>query len=314
MTRFRERRQPYLELVGESHFLQARWKLAECDHVLSEGIFPSTWSGGKTGEIDVTQAGRVELKHFTNELHEQMALVTGEPGWDTPALVNWLDRNIRHLDVPQVQSSLFIHRLVSDLMESRKVTVEQLARLKYRLRNAIEEKIGQLRGAHRQQAYQAYLFGPQTALVEVDPASCFEFDVDRYAPNWFYDGHYRFQRHYVPPVGELKGEGEEYECAVRLDQMDEVEVWMRNLAGRPETSFWLPTSTDRFYPDFVAKLRDGRILVVEYKGDVYWSNDDSKEKRALGELYAERSGGRCLFVMPNGPDWRAMSACVGNPQ
>jgi type III restriction enzyme len=46
----------------------------------------------------------------------------------------------------------------------------------------------------------------------------------------------------------------------------------------------LPTSSDRFYPDFVAKLEDGRILVVEYKDEHLWSNDDSKEKRALGEL------------------------------
>jgi type III restriction enzyme len=195
-------------------------------------------------------------------------------------------------------------------MVSRKVTVAQLARLKYSLRGAVEEKISQLRGAHRREAYQAFLFGPQTAIVEVDPAFCFEFDADRYAPSWYYDGRYRFKRHYVGPIGELKGEGEEYECAVRLDQMDEVETWIRNLDSRPETSFWLQTSTDRFYPDFVARLRDGRIFVVEYKGEDRWSNDDSKEKRALGELWAERSGGRRLFLMPKGPDWYAITACV----
>jgi type III restriction enzyme len=144
----------------------------------------------------------------------------------------------------------------------------------------------------------------------VDPAACFEFDADRYAPSWYYDGHYRFKRHYVRPIGELKSAGEEYECAVRFDQLDEVECWMRNLDSRPETSLWLQTSTDRFYPDFVARLRDGRIFVLEYKGEDRWSNDDSKEKRALGELWAERSGGPCLFVMPKGPDWRAITACV----
>ena len=41
---------------------------------------------------------------------------------------------------------------------------------------------------------------------------------------------------------------------------------------------------------------DGRILVVEYKGDAYATNDDSKEKRALGELWEKRSNGRCLFL------------------
>jgi type III restriction enzyme len=45
---------------------------------------------------------------------------------------------------------------------------------------------------------------------------------------------------------------------------------------------------------------DGRSFVVEYKNATDWSNDDSREKRALGELWAERSGGKCLFIMPKG--------------
>lgn len=97
-----------------------------------------------------------------------------------------------------------------------------------------------------------------------------------------------------------------------IDQMDEVEVWVRNLDRRPESSFWLQTATDRFYPDFVALLKDGRVLVVEYKGEDRWSNDDSKEKRAVGELWADRSGGRCLFVMPKGKDWKAIEAVLAS--
>jgi type III restriction enzyme len=47
---------------------------------------------------------------------------------------------------------------------------------------------------------------------------------------------------------------------------------------------------------------DGRQLVVEYKNARDWSNEDSTEKRNLGELWEERSQGRCLFVMPKGID------------
>ncbi|KPK65113.1 MAG: hypothetical protein AMK73_03870 [Planctomycetes bacterium SM23_32] len=85
---------------------------------------------------------------------------------------------------------------------------------------------------------------------------------------------------------------------------------MRNLERRPDHSFWLPTSTDRFYPDFVAKLRDGRYLVVEYKGAHIWSNADSREKRALGELWMGRREGKCLFAMPKGPDFEAIRAVL----
>ena len=54
---------------------------------------------------------------------------------------------------------------------------------------------------------------------------------------------------------------------------------------------------DRFYPDVVAETRDGRLLVVEYKGKDYATNDDSKEKKLLGEVWAKGSNGRALFLM-----------------
>jgi type III restriction enzyme len=84
--------------------------------------------------------------------------------------------------------------------------------------------------------------------------------------------------------------------------MEEVGFWVRNLERQEKFSFWLQTSTDKFYPDFVCKLKDGRYLVVEYKGADRWSNDDSREKRRLGEFWALKSDGKCLFVMPKGKD------------
>lgn len=82
-----------------------------------------------------------------------------------------------------------------------------------------------------------------------------------------------------------------------IDALPEVRYWVRNLERQERTSFWLPTSTDRFYPDFVAQLNDGRVLVVEYKGGDRITNDDSREKRRIGDLWAARSGGQALFAM-----------------
>jgi len=86
-------------------------------------------------------------------------------------------------------------------------------------------------------------------------------------------------------------------------------AWVRNV-DRGQSSFWLQTSTDKFYPDFLARLKDGRILAVEYKSVDRWSNEDSQEKLTIGKLWAERSRRRCLFIMPKGPDWQAIDAAV----
>ena len=76
---------------------------------------------------------------------------------------------------------------------------------------------------------------------------------------------------------------------------------MRNLEREPKLSFWIQTSTDKFYPDFLAKLKNGKFLAVEYKGHDRASNDDTKEKERLGKLWEERSGGQCFFEMVKGP-------------
>ena len=72
--------------------------------------------------------------------------------------------------------------------------------------------------------------------------------------------------------------------------------WIRNVARHP-ASFWLPTATDRFYPDFVARLKDGRFLVVEYKGEHLAEGSDTAGKRAIGALWERKSQGKGLFVV-----------------
>ena len=75
---------------------------------------------------------------------------------------------------------------------------------------------------------------------------------------------------------------EEFRCALAIDAYPKVKHWVRNIDQQPQTSFWLPTSSDYFYPDFVAELTNGRVLVVECKGEPYKTNDDSKEKAPVG--------------------------------
>jgi len=64
-------------------------------------------------------------------------------------------------------------------------------------------------------------------------------------------------------------------------------------------SFRLPLASGFFYPDFVAKLKNGRIFVVEYKGEHFAGsgNDDTNEKRLVGALWEKASSGKGLFAM-----------------
>jgi len=298
-----------LEMFEETHFLDRPWNLADCDSALSEAEFPLQHVSGEAGEVDVDERGRIEVR-YVEQLQQQLSLLTLEPGWSAESLATWLDQQVPHPDIPQAQARLFILKLLNRLADERGVPVQQLAQQKFRLRRAVEAKIDTVRKQQSENAYQECLFGSGSELVEVSPEVCFQFDQDTYSPSWYYDGAYAFQKHYFRLIGELKSEGEEFECAQFLDAHDEVMVWARNLERRSESSFWLQTSTDRFYPDFVCMLSDNRILVVEAKGEHLWTNEDSVEKRMVGKLWADRSDGRCVFVMPKGSDWNAITAAI----
>jgi type III restriction enzyme len=131
-----------------------------------------------------------------------------------------------------------------------------------------------------------------------------------YEPSRVYEGGFQFKKHYFgPKPGELYEKAasgkttEEFECAQFLDNLPEVRFWVRNLV-RKNSSFRLQTSTDWFYPDFVCQLNDGRVLVVEYKGEHLYA--DAEDKRLVGAVWESRSGGKGLFVMPKGNDLEAI--------
>jgi len=128
----------------------------------------------------------------------------------------------------------------------------------------------------------------------------------RYAYDWTYNGFRELPKHFFPQIGNLRPEGEEFECAVFLStQLEGVKYGVRNVDRKP-TAFPLQTGTDRFYPDFICLLEDGRIIVVEYKNSKDRDLPDNEEKRILGDLWERRSNSKVLFIMPRGRDWKAI--------
>ena len=285
-----------------SRFSETPWQLSECSAELSEEEFPSTFETGARGEIGLSREGRV-VTEFLGTLHQQMTLLAPDKGWDAKRLADWLDRSIKHWDILRSESLPFLQRLVEHLIEVRDIPIEVLIRNKYALKDAAAAKIDSHRQNAHRGAYDNLLLPECETPVVVSPDHCFSFDPHRYPYNKRYTGAYQFQKHYYPHVGDLKATGEEVQCAQFIDTLPEVKFWVRNLERQPMFSFWLQTSTDKFYPDFVCLLTDDRYLVVESKGEHLWSADDAKEKREIGELWEKRSGGKCLFVMPKGTNF-----------
>ena len=268
------------------------WSLNDCQAALSPAEF-SIQETAERWEVDLYDE-KVGYKHLDQNIQLEIGLLKLD--WTDLQLSRWLDRQCRQTDITQTVLLEFCRRLVADLLESRRFALNDLVRFKYPLAKAIQQKIAAYRQESYAKGYQDCLF-EASAQVETGFADGFAFDKRPYPAASFYQGAYRFKKHFPGMVGQLDSKGEEFDCAQIIDTLPQVKHWIRNLETRPQTSFWLPTSTDRFYPDFVAQLQDGRILVIEYKGAHLTDTQDTKEKRNIGQLWAEKSGRKGIFII-----------------
>ena len=293
------RREGQLELFSPDHFLDLPWNLAECDPAPFIERF-AIRDPSKTGEIDVTDAGHLAIK-YSQQLHRQLSLTIHEPAWTLPRLVNWIDRQIPHPDVTKPAARVFIQAALEGSIKANGVSLDQLARHKYEAKRLLAEVIDTLR-RERQDGQYAALFAANADAFETNSDIGIVFDEPSYCYNEPYRGPRKFNKHYTPVIGDLKPNGEEFNCAVYLDECKDVRYWIRNVDRKPN-AFWLQLAKGRFYPDFMALLMDGRILAVEYKGGHLASDPATKEKRMIGDLWAEASDGQCLFAMPTAGDF-----------
>lgn len=277
--------------IFEDQFRDAPWNLAECDPHLSEGEFSIDDPPGREAQVDVNKKGKVEIQ-FLEALRQQLTFNDLRGPKTESELADWLDRAIDHPDITQAQSGLFLRRMVDALMIERGLPLPEIVAARFRLRDAASRKIEEYRNHILTESYQRMLLPDAAMPLEVSPSLCFRFPLDNYPANRLYEGATKFRKHFYECPADMNSE--EVACAAIIDGLPEVKYWARNLT-RPDCAFWLQTSTDKFYPDFVALLNDGRYFVVEYKGADLMTTDDTREKKALGELWEARSKGLCIF-------------------
>ena len=227
----------------------------------------------------------------------QIAFDYGSTTITAQDLVRWLDQSLfqKLPDLTQGQRSSYFAAVVNHLMHERGVPLTALAKARFKLAQDIEARVGDLKDkAAKTQFRQLVLEGQWT--IEPDWSRPLVFEANRYPvpAGLRYAGRYQFNKHFYPVLADLKDGGEEFVCAQLLDHHTTVKHWVRNLVTEP-CGFALATSRGRFFPDFVAELIDGRIAVVEYKGAHLLNDPYEIEKRQIGELWAQKSGGTCVF-------------------
>lgn len=249
-------------------------------------------------EIDVSGA-KVIYRHTDAQ---QLLLNEAVSHTSQNDLIRWLDVEVRQQDIGQIQMQAYLVKMVTHLTADRGFSLTALVRARYQLSQALIKEIGRLRQLAMAKGFQGRLMDMAVPGVEQLALYSFHYQPGQYPARLSYQGSYEFAKHFYPAIHDLREKtqagqvAEEFRCAQAIDTHPKVKYWVRNIERQEKFSFWLPTATDYFYPDFVAELVDGRVLAVEYKGEPYKTNDDSREKQQVGHQWEQSSKGRCLFL------------------
>lgn len=286
----------YLEVVEKDTLAQlGDWNLLDSPVQLANFTIHETVN---SFEIDVN-GEKVKFKHIDAQqlqLNEVASHVSEQD------LVRWLDVQVRQPDLSQFQLQAYLVKMLSHLIHDKGLSLTALVRARFQLADAVKAEIERLRQQAMQKGFQCRLLEMAVPNLQDIAHYSFTFDAGKYPARNIYQGSYEFSKHFYPVIHDLREKtsagktAEEFRCAMAIDSHPHVKHWVRNIERQAQFSFWLPTSTDYFYPDFVAELNDGRVLVVEYKGEPYKTNDDSKEKILVGHQWEKSSDGRCLFL------------------
>ena len=289
------------------------WNLDQCDTAVSEAEFSTALNVGDRVSVGVTDRGGVSIGGVEEVIVRQLSFVADGDDWSKTELVRWLDGELHHggafAGLPKAQSQAWLLRVVDGLIEGRKADLPILVRKRHELADVVVRRIGAHGRKQVREAANLLIAGQSPRQLETSMEMPLVLAEQDYAPYRQYRGMFAFQKHAFTLIGEMGKE--ECECAKRIDDCPNVKRWVRNLTHESAGGFSLPLSPGRFFPDFIAELNDGRIVIVEYKGGHLAQDPKELHKEAVGKLWQERSAGRCVFVRVVDRDWAKLEAALG---
>jgi len=251
-------------------------------------------------KIDITKNNKIDIKEITQqhtlfdkEENNYIAEVINEYKVNTDEKKNIAKLSVsisklirdENSDILKILSSSelndFISLVIINLINKRdNINFYTCESHKYRLKRAILNKLNIIVKESKERSFKKIL---EADNFTIDANEMFTFSPNSYKPNED-RRKTKFDKHRYKYADKFDS-NQEYECAKYLDNLPEVATWIKNISRDSKNSFWLQTASDKFYPDFIIKLKSGKIIVAEFKGE-HLKNDDTDEKNIIGKKWA----------------------------
>lgn len=245
-----------------------------------------TRTASKMAAIDLVE-GREneftpEFKHVENHVKEQFAqyIATLSPEGQINQLSRQLAATIKKIDtISQPQIENYVHKILSPL------TSEKIAEIRQNLPHystVIKNKINELADDYAEDQFEKLL---DKGTIFCEPSFTFR---NRIQPKNTQKG---ITKNLYVEEGEMNSF--EREVINEIANLDSVVYWHRNLERGKGL---LLNGFINHYPDFIVKMKDGKTILIETKGD-HLDGSDSKQKIRLGSYWASKAGNDYRYFM-----------------
>jgi type III restriction enzyme len=245
-----------------------------------------TLSSSNMASVDLEEGRKNEYtpqyKYVSPQLKEAFVeyISTLSPEGKIKELSGRLTRYIRNIDeIPEQKISEYIQKSIKDFNSEK---IAEISANDYFYANKIKDKIRELTDKYAEKQFSILL---DKGTIVCNPS--FEFS-EKISPKNTVKG--ITKNLYVE-----EGEMNDFEKSVifKIANLDSVEFWHRNLE---RGKGFVLNGFINHYPDFIIKMKNGKIILIETKGDDR-DNSDSERKLKLGKIWESKAGENYRYFM-----------------
>ena len=274
MVSFDDERLSFEDLIGKDFELSAQ------DHKFDLQMF---YDSDGRAVIDIKKDDE-----WTRGAQMTLKLTYSDKNFSKNELVQWLDKKLRFTLLEKSDKVAFIDKAID--YQLKKHSLAELSVNRYVLADQLSDFISTTLEKYAKDKFDQLLQKKKLSVKAFD-AFPNSITLKQSVPN-------EFNKNYYEKIDKLNGEELEFVRRLDLDTLPNIKYWVRS-REKIDPFYIQGWKKGKFYPDFVAVTNKGKIIVLEWKGEDRVSNEDTKYKVEIGDIWEKLGNGKLNFFLVN---------------
>lgn len=242
--------------------------------------FTAHYDGDGRAVIDIKK------DEWTRSATQTLNLVYKDKYYSEQELIQWLDKKLRFAVLERTDKIAFLEKVLNFLLKKHNLSEVSINR--YVLAEKLTELVNLRLEEHAKQKFDSALKKKDVGVIT---GTAFPDTIFLKQPV-----HREFNKNLYERIDPLNGEEAEFVDRLDLDKLPNIEFWVRN-REKIDPFYIQGWRKGKFYPDFIAVTKKEHTVALEWKGGDRVSNDDTKYKEEIGDLWASLGKGKLHFFL-----------------